>query len=356
MIWWDLPGPKAFITAVVDDVRQGKSVFLHLPEHSPKRLSAVFRNVLGEDLRWFSTALDDCAPPVEFLYELLVPYSDPTVLRSPHTLVAEPAFQTHLIWLEGLSAPAWPAWLEFFLEYASASRNVAAARKTHFLVPWFNTASDLEAPEAIGLSQHSWDDWLRYGDMLFYSCARVGERATPLETELTVSLVAELAAWDPELCEWLARFSLEQLTKPRTCLSEFCEARGWNANPEELKRQGWMMGTCHTVKGRSVTHSCLLSSAELDRLIWKAEITVLMPYIEEQRQNLLKKHQKCLAERINNPFDLEIGQIEWQLIGAGIKRVELEWVSVLKEARNSLSHLEPVDAKVLASILGHIDR
>src|SRR6266576_550270 len=99
MNWWELPGPRAFIKIVEEDVREGKSVFLQLPDHCPKRLSASIKQALGEDLRWFSTTVDDRVLPINFLYELLVPHSDPATLRSPRTLVGEPAFERHVIWI-----------------------------------------------------------------------------------------------------------------------------------------------------------------------------------------------------------------------------------------------------------------
>jgi len=360
MNWWELPGPRAFIKVVEEDVRDGKSVFLQLPDHCPKRLSVSIRQALGEDLRWFSTTVDNRASPINFLYELLVPNSDPAKLRSPRTLVVEPAFERHVLWIEGLSAAAWPAWSEFFLEYERVSRGVHPARRTQFLVPMLSSCHSLIAPEAIGISQHIWDGWLRYGDMLFYSCSCVGERATTVETELAIALVAELARWDPDLCEWLADFSIERLIRPQDLLAEFSADRGWNSEAERRKGDAWRMGACHTVKGKSLLHACLCSVSELERLVWKAEIAVLMPYIEEQRLLLLRKYERCLrvpfttpsGERIDDLFDLEVGHIEWQLSGcAGVKRDEILRVSTLKDARNSLSHFEPVDGRVLASLL-----
>src|SRR5262245_24264882 len=131
MIWWELPGPRAFINAIVEEIRQGKSVFLRLPAHCPRRLGSALKDILGQDLRWFSTSADTRVSPINFLYDLLVSQSDPTFLRSPRTLVEEAEFQGHLIWLEDLSATTWPAWSEFFLEYERASRSVHPARKTH---------------------------------------------------------------------------------------------------------------------------------------------------------------------------------------------------------------------------------
>jgi len=360
MNWWELPGPRAFITAVERDVREGKSVFIQLPDHCPKRLSGSIRQVLGDDLRWFSTTIDTNVSPTEFLYNLLVVGSDHRSLRTPYTLIAEPSFQRHVIWIEGLSPSIWPAWGAFFLEYERAGRSVHPARRTHFLVPLRTSNVRIKVPTAIGLSEQIWNGWLRYGDMHFYSCTCVGERPTSLETELTVALVAELARWDPDLCEWLSQYSVEQLVQPRDLLSKFSAERGWNSNLEVANQDAWTLGACQIVKGKSVPHACLSSLSELERLVWKAEITVLMPYIEEQRQNLLQKYQKFLrvpfttaqGQLIDSLFDLEIGHIEWQLVSStAITREELSRVTFLKDARNSLSHFEPVDERILASVL-----
>jgi hypothetical protein len=147
-------------------------------------------------------------------------------------------------------------------------------------------------------------------------------------------------------------------------LSKYAETRGLKSELGGLKAKGWSIGASYTVRGKSIDHTCLLSPAKLAELIWRAEIMVLMPYIEEQRQELLRKYQQLLqmpfttagGEQIDNLYDLEIGQIERQLLRcAAITRGEIDWISALKKARNSLSHLEPVDANVLSSILQHVD-
>jgi hypothetical protein len=368
MMWWSLPGPSAFVEAVIHDLREGKSVFLHLPAYCPVRLSVSLKQALGEDFAWLSSTADKDSSPINFLYELLVPDADPAQLRSPRTLVVQDSFQGYVIWLEGLSRANWPAWSEFFLEYERASRAVPPARRTHFIVPLPDAASDLKIPAAIGISQQTWDGWLRPADMRFYSYLRVGERRSPLETELSFALVAELAGWDPELCKWLAPLPVEQLTNPLERLAEFAKRRKWSSHSADTTRKGWCLGVCQAVQGKVVPHTSIMAiagrSSEISHLIWRAEIEVLMPYIEEQRQDLLKKYQKSLwvpfttknNELIENHSDLEIGHIEYQLRASpGITRNEVGWASTLKRTRNCLSHLEPVDLELLTAILEHSD-
>jgi hypothetical protein len=364
MIWWSLPGPSAFINAIADDVREGKSVFLQLPSHCPGRLSLSLKQTLGDDFTWLSSTVNEDSTPINFLYGLLVPESDAAQLRNARSLVSQDSFQGYIIWLEGLSVENWPSWSEFFAEYEGVSRAVPPARRTHFLVPLTDRASLLEPPEAIGISKRTWDGWIKPSDMRFYSYLRVEERRSTLETELTFALVAELAGWDPELCEWLAPFPLEQLTQPLDQLIEFAGQRKWNARSVDTTHRGWSNGYCHTIGGSTTLHTSILAllsqSSEIDRLVWRAEVGVLMPYIEEQRQDLLKRYQRSLwvpfttknNELIENIFDLEIGHMEYQLSASSdVKREEVNWVSVLKRARNCLSHLEPVTSNLLKFIV-----
>ena len=107
-------------------------------------------------------------------------------------------------------------------------------------------------------------------------------------------------------------------------------------------------------------HTTLSSrDAEIDRLIWKAEVGVLLPYIEEQRQILLDRYARNLTVpflttqgvMIDDVHDMEIGMIHYQLrdnlaIPAETRAV----IKNLKEARNSLSHLEAIKSAVLHSM------
>jgi hypothetical protein len=365
MIWWSLPGPSAFVNAVIDDLREGKSVFLLLPAYSPGRLSVSLKHALNDDFAWLSSTVDSDATPINFLYDLPVPETDPGQLRSPRTLVSKDSFQGYVIWLEGLSAKNWPAWSEFFMEYERARSAVPPARRTHFLVPLIGVKDALEIPQAIGISAQTWDGWLRPSDMRFYSYLRAAERRNPLETELTFALVAELAGWDPELSEWLAPLTLEQLTNPLEQLSAFARKRKWNSHSGDTTLRGWCLGVCQTVRGKVTPHTSILAissqPSDIDRIVWRAEIGVLMPYIEEQRQDLLNRYRTSLwvpfttknNELIEDVFNLEIGHIEYQLAASGVKREEVSWASVLKRSRNSLSHLEPVDTELLKSIVEH---
>ena len=197
--------------------------------------------------------------------------------------------------------------------------------------------------------------------MSFYSAFLVGTRGSSLETDLVTALVATLSGWDPGLCEFLASFDLAELIAPRERLSSFAQQRGWNHDCSvKVDLSFWGRGFWQTVDGKPMFHTSLSSKdTDIDRLIWKAEVGVLLPYIEEQRQILLDRYASYLTVPfvttqgilIEDVRDLEIGMIQYQLKDCSTIPAETKAVITdLKKARNSLSHLEPISPTVLLSI------
>jgi hypothetical protein len=76
-----------------------------------------------------------------------------------------------------------------------------------------------------------------------------------------------------------------------------------------------------------------------------------MPYIEEQRQQLIEQYGQCFKPifykkigLIDDVYDLEIGVMELLLSRSCVRpNATVQFVSDLKLARNRLSHLSPVE-------------
>lgn len=359
MHWWALPGPRSFIDAVVDDIRQGKSVLLCLPENTPDGVSSAIQVSLEADFEWLSTAAEPGAAPIDFLYELTVPEADPARLRNQTNLTLEDGFRNKIIWLDDVPATDWTEWSCFFAEYERVSRAVPEARRSYFIVPLKGNRAGLALPEGVGLSARRWDAWLLRHDMQVYSTACVEERKSGLETDLVAALVSVLGGWDPELCDYLAGFDLRQLLDPGDLLSAFAGRRNWSNGPAALDQDAWRQGLWQTYLNIPTPHTCfavfLNGSRHLDHLLWKAEVGVLMPYIEEQRQKLIELYRMHFklphytrTGVIEDVYDLEIGMIEWILSRVGVVSKDcLRAITTLKDARNRISHLMPVDPDLL---------
>jgi hypothetical protein len=362
MQWWTIPGPRSFIDAIIDDVREGKSVFLILPENIPGRFSLALKEALREEFNWEAVDVIPGESPIEFLYTHLVPNANPRKLRSELSLAGEQEFQRRLIWIEGIPLEDWATWSAFFLEYERVSRAVPESRRSLFIIRMIGPEKGPAPPVAVGLSSRRWNGWLRRNDMQLYGNGCIRERKTGLETDLTATLVSELGGWDPALCEYLAEFELSELIQPAQLLKNFAAERGWCFKTGTYDEDTWRKGLWQTYLGKQTPHTSfgafLLGQRFINRILWKAEIGILMPYIEEKRQFLIEQYRKNLRIPyyskygvINDVYDLEIGMLELLLNQSGVpSKVTLESISSLKLARNQLSHLVPVDASILLAL------
>jgi hypothetical protein len=364
MHWWSLPGPRSFVEAINDDVRQGKSVLLSLPQNTPARLSAALKEALQGDFAWYAGSVDPQSDPISFLYDVFAPDAEPSRLRNEANLAREAGFENRVIWLEDLPAARWSEWRDFLIRYERVSRSIPEAYRTNFIVRTDGTGTHPDLPQEVGLSTRRWDGYLERRDMQIFTYACVPEQASGLETDLVAALVTVLGGWDPDLCEYLASFDLPLLAQPYTLLRDFACNRNWDFASSGLTDEVWAQGLWQTYLGENVPHTCyalaLHGSRHLDSLIWKAEVAVLMPYIEQQRQKLIERYRHCFkiphvtkTEVIEDVYDLEIGMIHWQLSQAkGLPRAALDDAWNLRKARNSLSHFSAVDLRVLLALCG----
>ena len=129
----------------------------------------------------------------------------------------------------------------------------------------------------------------------------------------------------------------------------------------------WHGGVVNQIEGAKQIHAAALAGVgewlELKRRLWRAQVGVVLPYIEERRPMLLEELSTVLAVPFSTPYgqvltdvrDLEVGHIEAQLAAGRVPvseaiRTEVRW---LREARNRLAHLEPLDYRTLERAGNH---
>jgi hypothetical protein len=176
-----------------------------------------------------------------------------------------------------------------------------------------------------------------------------------------VAVVSSLAQWDPRVCDHLGDEPLESILDPVPSLRELALQRGWGRTQEPVGLANcWHLSKIDDVDNKPVVHSAALAyndpSAEIARRIWGAQIGVLLPLIEEKRRGFLERYGEFLKVPFQTPYgvvtdvrDLEIGHIDYQIASCGrsIDTSVRNLISCLRDIRNSLSHLEPVDPRLL---------
>jgi hypothetical protein len=180
-----------------------------------------------------------------------------------------------------------------------------------------------------------------------------------LEAEVRASVAASLALWDPGLCGMLLDQPTATLLDPLQAISAWATASGWSATwtDSELESRG-LLGDFGMAEKRlhSGIHALRNEGREIQLRVWRGQVGVLLPFVEERRRDLLHAfgpwltlpYQPDRGDAITDASDLELGHLYRMF--AGDRRLAPECralIETLREMRNSLAHFVPVKAEQL---------
>lgn len=368
--WWQFPGPNRYLRSACRDVRDGCNIVLCLPLIGvPDTISAIRQELAKEENCVSVLSLDRESKesnPIDILFERFAPSAPNDLTRTPFSLCNQDSFRGQIIIVDGLEEKSWPTWKCFAEEYEVASRNQSLLERTVFIFP-LTDSSALDPPHReVLLAVHRYNGYVERYDMLLYAASLYSIRSmSSVRRQLSTAISAELAQWDPELCERLARIEFRDLLGPVNEMRRLGEERGWSDVPLDANDDLlWKAGALQCIDGNRVVHSSFLAvhsqERELNKRLWRAELGVLFPLIEQKRQGLIEElrdsirlpHITSFGEAISDPFDLEIGHIHAQLRtrgGAVLARYGRQ-IALLRDTRNALAHFEPVDTGLLLDL------
>lgn len=360
---WMLPGPQRWVQRISADLRAGHNVLLALPEHSADGLFEAIRTLESSDddyLVWrrlHVTSHPQAGSPLDLLYDTFVPDADSATLRSIEALCEEESFTEQGIWLDSIPDAAWPAWKQFLTDYAIACGDVLEFERTLFCVP-IRGKYALDLPQAQPhLTHHIFYDVMRELDMHFFISDRLlNGNYSMLEERIIRAIIVNLALWDMTLTQRLIALPMESLMQPQLALEAYAEERDW-AQDDHIP--SWHKGSKMRIASVERVHSAVLTGKagqqEITRRIWRAQASVLLPFIEEQRQSIIN----ALHEHLTVPFETEYGQVIDSLYDLEIGHIFAqirnnyrlpqdlrEKVDLLREMRNRLSHLKMIPAEL----------
>lgn len=368
---WTLPGPARFVEDIVADLRAGNNILIALPETYDDEIFAAMKAVEatgGDVLSWDRLkvgAHPQGHAPLNLLYETFAPDAESDAIRSVEALARLDGFLSRGIWLDDIPDKAWPAWIDFLQSYGYICGNVPEYERTLFVVPLRGQRAIKQMPTAANIKVHTFYDIMRELDMHFFISEQLlNSDYTMLEERIARAIIVNLALWDTELAQRLIELPLETLLAPRAVLDAYAEERGWNNDDDD---PAWHRGTKMRIAGVERVHSALLrgkaGQQELSRRIWRAQASVLLPFIEEQRQRIIYALHEHLTvpfeteygQMINNMYELEIGHIYSQIrTNYQVESAQREKVDLLRDMRNGLSHLNVIPAETLR-LYQHID-
>jgi hypothetical protein len=365
--WWSLPGPSGFVRSIVDAIRQGTNVIIGLPRWAPEGLGeAVDAELSGNELLSFRRlSLNSCSgnDPMR----LLVRYAHDLPERDLHdeaTLAGSRGFWGHVVWITEFSTQNWEDWRYFIERYADAVRSQPEYERGVLCLVVEGMAPEMFPKGDVALSIHLWKNAIMELDMLAWLHHLMGQQPQQGGTQRRLKLrhALMLVGYDPQLAFEAVDHNLELLTSPSAWLASIASARDWTNDTEIC----WEKGTCDLIEGLRTVHPAILSikdtaQADIARLVWRAQIGVLFPLIEEERIRFLKEYSAMLrvphdtghGSVIKKKEDLEIGHIHYQL-RSRVDTNEEKRLRLLRDIRNALAHCVPVNPQKLQNLLDSI--
>jgi hypothetical protein len=369
--WWQLPGPARFVEGVVAGLREGKNVVVCLPEHSPAGLrDAVADGWNSDEWPLVSFAVDPSPreSPVQQLFSRYVSDQLPDGIRNAVMLAKEAGFAGRVVWLTGLTREVWPEWKRFLTEYGYACNGLSPFERTLFCAPVTGAPGEDPPPEDVCLAAHRLSGFVTGLDILLHTHRVFEGRPMPdLLKRTAVAVTAKVSMWDAETSERLGAEKVERILDPLPVLREIAAERGWSG--EDLP---WHTGARDVFEGAERMHSAALAAAngagvlgpgrEVLRRVWSAQVGIVLPFVEELRQEVLDRLKPALRlpfttrfnEVITDLRDLELGHIESQMgqRPAAFPGDLRELVPRLRKVRNCLAHHDPLTADMLTGIGG----
>lgn len=357
---WHLPGPSEYLVAVERSLRDGKSVVLRFPGAVPSGFETALHVQLADCWRWERIEVSPSAAlvpsePLRHLVERFAPELSRISDLTAVDLCEAEGFLGRLIWVDGLCHGNVLSWMTFLEKYSQASRGVSMLRRTMFVAPVGAHDSGVSNGD-VGLMTHDWAGVIDEMDLAFLANDRLRTRGIGgVLRELLIMTVARVAAWDVAVADWLSQAREEDILDPLALLQSAAEERGWTCEtPSSVS-----LGTESCTGMAHAAHAAVSKPDEIQRRVWSAQVSVLLPVIEVQRREIVREHRHQIdaeLRRANWEEDaesLEIGQLAFLLRWAALEPEFSYRVENLRLARNSLAHGQPLStSQVLTLVRG----
>ena len=358
---WSLPGPSSFVDNIANAVRDGANVIVRFPLETPGGLEHELRERLHSLFIWnHIDASDFNLNPLTFLLQQICPDVDAYEVGSIAELTVNTSFQGRLIWVENIDNEMWREWSTFLRTYSDACRNVDLMSRTIFIVLLSKEAITRSITEEVALLSHDFRGVVDMWDIFILALREVSASTKHREHRaLLAHTVAQVAQWDTFLAGQLLALPLEEALSPENILRQYAIDRGWTSETLSCWENGTQDGTAE----KPIVHSALLEvcgeARTVRQRVWAAQAAVLLPLVEEQRVSLISQNSRYLnlpiktedGRQIDDPLDLDVGQLAWHLDRRDKPKVLRKKVRRLRVVRNKLAHMEPLKPNEVLSVM-----
>jgi hypothetical protein len=366
--WWDIPGPGRFVRRVENDLRDRVNVVAALPAGAGRDWFSFFRRhwADGQESMEVLHVDGDGRAPLDILGEAFT--TNPARTTSLGALVGEGAFRGQTVGVLLEDTPSVQAWSDFLVAYERECRLIDPLDRAVLLVATEGAGPQLLPPPETHLRVHVYDGYARPHDCYMYAWVLLGaEEKQAWRTELKMALCAQLAQWDPRLCEELSDRDIGSILRRGTSVGAL--PAGQDAHAADDPDEGWARGVLQRIDGATVFHSGWVApdtaSREFERRVWAAQVQVVFPLIEQLRRQAIDRYGSRFRmpvqvgdnEFVSDPYELEIAMVR-QIVSrlSGVPRNVVRRLEQAYDFRNALAHLEPLTAQQLQAFEPTLDR
>lgn len=377
-----LPGPRRLFARISEAVDDGRNVIVVLPHAAvPSGLAQQVRQGICE-ARCVHVALDGetlhrCGGSIPDAASAAADFLDP-LANTGHTNRWQAYLHHEESGGKSVLIAGWDIALadeaSYWLRLVHGSSLETADRPTFvFLVRDTDVNVELLAKEhAPDLTVLWW--WGVIGRLDSELCADLvlaGQGATPLRR----AMLAESVGWELDLADacaemWGLSDAPSLLAK---VVSECTQSQAFSLTGDELHaientdvgdsppnvlRQAWNSEYVNAWEGRVFVSARYRGFADMiDRRFWNAQVRILMPYLERQRQRMAKRLKQVASKRDIAEISGESGlpELGRMLYAHHRRRIDLgqddeTLLALLVAARNKIAHHQSLDDDLYAAV------
>ncbi len=345
-VWWEQVGPRRFCTEVVRYLRN-TSVAACFSQFATENLLEGIDGLIGKTACFIDA--DHHANPAD-LVKAELGDSDST------DVISALADREGIVVVNNVRHANWAPWCTFVEDYHRGlnSQKRAPSSCPRFLLIAKGISEEVLRPVGVDLKIVLFKNRITCLDTEQYcAVALSGKAITQIEQRARAAIVAELALWDKALADRLCGKDLSELMNPISLLSGYAEQRKLTATGST-----WHLGTWDIVGSDRVDSALVLALRQdlrtIENRIWRAQLRVFLPYIEERRCEFVD----VIREQLSLPAETNLNECEFMklrhLLGNHLKNEDfhtgqlyLDIAEAFGKVRNELAHRRPATASFL---------
>lgn len=358
--FYELPGPSAFLDGIEADIQEeGGSVILNMGRLAPPGWREELNRRMGSDWRWTPVDANESSPLAGLTKGV---QSRNNVIDSVESIYNLEGIEQRIFIIEPSDEAVANTWMEFLPKFADITRQQPRLSRCSIVLSISSGPLKLMADNVM-VKPYSFKGIVTPIDMLIYAYQHIPE--TPgngVLRNLRAQLSMELSLWDFDLCKELAPLSAAALIEPDSILKRYAEKVGFQEMVSEEDNDRLIeAGARGLFEGEERFHSAMLVLGNdpkgIKQRVWRAQLRVLYPFVEEHRQKIITKYARLIklphtrkdGIKISSLQEMEIGDIKVNLYSNLQFHKKLKnFVRNLWIIRKDLAHLNVVSAKQLA--------